>query len=255
MSGTSAARKTWMLGSSAAAMITIPTLGPLVGGGENAEDVDTEITPPNYAFSVWAPIFAAVAANAAQRALSRESLSARDDTYWISGAYAMNAAWSVAAQAGRWRLTAPLLATAAALAGVAYSKAQPQDRMPTRKAVQHLGPISHGALFGWTSLAAVINAFAVPNARLRTSQETWAPPAAALAATALSSVVVTSTSTPGALAVALPPAWGLATLSADSRRMPRTRIIAAAGAAWLTGAATIGRLCKARRGGKKRRIL
>ncbi|MCY1158637.1 MAG: hypothetical protein MOP51_1661, partial [Citricoccus sp.] len=55
--------------ASAAALVLVPTLGPLLAGTEEgAAEYDTEITPPDYAFAIWAPIFLGTTANAVQHA-------------------------------------------------------------------------------------------------------------------------------------------------------------------------------------------
>lgn len=220
--------RAWSVCLSAAAVIGVPTLGALLGDGEGADEVDSEITPPDYAFAIWTPIFLGIAAFARQHWRAPEAEVNRRTGWWISGAYAVNAAWSIAAQTGRWRLTPPLLAVATTLSGVAYSRAQ---KAPARGA-QRVVPQAHGLLLGWTSVATVVNLFATGLPRLTQDTKRDLAPFAALAAAAgLSGAVTGARAGQGSLA--LPGVWALGTLAADSRRTPRTRVISAASASLL----------------------
>ncbi|MDG4833660.1 hypothetical protein O7627_30765 [Solwaraspora sp. WMMD1047] len=108
----------------------MPTLGPLLAGTEEgAEAYDTEITPPDYAFAIWGPIFAASAANAIQQAIPANRVAAtnRRSGWWLAGAYSANAAWSLAAQSGRFRWTPYLLPVATGLAAQAYRRQQAEQ--------------------------------------------------------------------------------------------------------------------------------
>ncbi|MGK5685336.1 hypothetical protein [Actinoplanes sp. URMC 104] len=51
------------LASSCTAFVAVPTLGAVLGEGEQTERYDTVITPPDYAFAVWGPIFAGCVAS------------------------------------------------------------------------------------------------------------------------------------------------------------------------------------------------
>jgi hypothetical protein len=95
--------RTAALGAAAAALVLTPTLGPVVAGTrEGAQEYDTEITPPDYAFAIWAPIFAGGVATAIQHGLPghRAAPANRRSGWWLAAAYATNAAWSLPA-AGR----------------------------------------------------------------------------------------------------------------------------------------------------------
>ncbi|SDU79758.1 hypothetical protein SAMN04488563_6060 [Jiangella alkaliphila] len=106
-------------------MVLVPTLGPLVADTEEGADQhDTEITPPDYAFAIWAPIFVSTAANALQRALNPTAPVNRRTGWWLTGAYGANAAWSIAAQSDRFRYTPFVLPVAAGFAAVAHRRAQ-----------------------------------------------------------------------------------------------------------------------------------
>ncbi|MET0965031.1 MAG: hypothetical protein ABWZ02_01465 [Nakamurella sp.] len=226
------------VGASAAAMILVPTVGPVVAGTEEgASEFDSEITPPDYAFVIWGPIFLATAANALQHAADPTAPINRSTGWWLAGAYGANAAWSVAAQTNRFRYTPFILSVAAALAGNGYRRAQTVDARGARKLV----PISSGLLFGWTSVAAVVNAFSVgrngnPVTSTRTGRNA-ARLAVAGAASALTAVVTASTR--GYTSVAVAGTWALATSSTDRRRTIGTRLISGTAAAALAATTTV----------------
>jgi hypothetical protein len=230
--------RTLALGASAAALVLVPTLGPLLAGTEEgAEEYDTEITPPDYAFAIWAPIFAGTAANAIQHAARPTAAVNRRTGWWLAGAYAANACWSVAAQSDRFRYTPFILPIATGLAAVAYRNAQD---VPLRGA-EHLAAHSTGLLLGWTGLASVINVFAAQRhgrlASTSPAERSAARLAAAGAAGALSAAVATSRHGYASLAAA--GAWGLVTSAAHPERTAATRRISAAGAALIAGTTVI----------------
>jgi hypothetical protein len=226
------------LGTSAAALVLVPTLGPVLAGTEEgAEAYDTEITPPDYAFAIWAPIFAATAANAVQHATNPTAAVNRRTGWWLAGAYAANACWSIAAQSDRFRYTPIILPVATGLTAIAYRRAQD---VPLRGA-ERIAAHSTGLLLGWTSLASVVNVFAVRrNGRLASTSpagRTAARLALACAAGALSAAVAASRH--GYTSLAATALWGLATSAADSRRAAATRRTSAAGAAVLAGTSAV----------------
>lgn len=221
--------RTIVMGAAAAGMILVPTLGPVIAGtGEGAEAFDTEITPPDYAFVIWAPIFGAIGANAVQHAVNPAALVNRRTGWWLAGAYGANAAWSIAAQANRFRYTPRILPVAAGLAAVAYQRAQHDN---TRGA-GHLVAHSTGLLFGWTSLASVVNVVATWR-RGAPATRTAARLAVAGAAAAVSATIALSRH--GHVSVAVASTWALATSAANPERAGRTRRISAAGAALIAG--------------------
>lgn len=232
------------VGAAAAAMILVPTLGPLLAGTrEGAEEFDTEITPPDYAFAIWAPIFAATAANAVQHAVNPAAAVNRRTGWWLAGAYTANACWSIAAQSGRFRHTPFILPVAAGLAAIAHRAAQ-HDRP---RGAERLAAHSTGLLFGWTGVASVVNAFAVQRRgklapTTRTGRNT-ARLAVAGAAAVLSTIITASRH--GYTSIALAGTWALATSAANPARTSRTRQVNAAAAA-LVAAATATRLWRSR---------
>ncbi|MGC5011976.1 hypothetical protein ACLQ2R_14525 [Streptosporangium sp. DT93] len=228
------------VGAAAAAMILVPTLGPLLAGTrEGAEEFDTEITPPDYAFAIWAPIFAAGAADAVQHAVNPAAAVNRRTGWWLTGAYTANACWSIAAQSGRFRYTPFILPVAAGLAATAHRRAQHDRPRGTERLRAH----SAGLLLGWTGVASVVNAFAVQRrGRFATTTRTGrntARLAVAGAAALLSAAIATSRY--GHTSIALAGTWALATSAANPARTPRTRQVNAAAAA-LVAATTATRL-------------
>lgn len=207
-----------VLAASAAALILAPTLG----SDEGFEDFDTEITPPDYAFAIWGPIFAGVAVNALQQAANPTAAVNRRTGWWLSASYSTNVLWSVAAQSHRYRYTPFLLPVAAGLAGTAYARTQTESGSGT-------AAYSTGLLFGWTSVAAIVNAFA-----LRPRSGTAAPLAVVGGAAALSAVIAASRHS--YTSIALAGGWALATSAANPSRRTRTRLLSAAGAALIVTA-------------------
>lgn len=237
--------RTVAVGAAATAMILVPTLGPVFAGTrEGAEEFDTEITPPDYAFAIWAPIFAGIAANTVQHAAHPTAAVNRHTGWWLAGAYTANACWSIAAQSDRFRHTPFILAVAASLAATAHRKAQHDQPRGAERLATH----STGLLLGWTSLASVVNAFAVQRhdtfaPTTRTGRNT-ARLAVAGGAVVLSSIVAASRH--GYTSIALAGTWALATSAANPQRTSRTRQVSAAAAALLVATTAI-RLRRSRR--------
>ncbi|WP_203718696.1 hypothetical protein [Asanoa siamensis] len=198
-------------------MILVPTLGPLLAGTEEgAREYDTDITPPDYAFAVWAPIFASSAVGTIQHLADPTSAANRRHGWWLAGAHAANAAWSVAAQSGRFRYTAAILPVAATLAARAH------------RGAQHGGgvaPHSTGLLLGWTGVASVVNVFAVlPTRRRRAIQ------AGAVVGASAALAAAVATSRRGYVAIAAAAGWALTTNALNSARPPYARLANALGA-------------------------
>jgi hypothetical protein len=238
--------RTLAVGTSAAALVLVPTLGPLVAGTEEgAEAYDTEITPPDYAFAIWAPIFAATTAQAIQHATRPTAEVNRRTGWWLAGAYTANTCWSLAAQTDRFRYTPYILPVAAGLAAVAYLRAQ---GIPARGA-ERVAPHSTGLLLGWTTLASVVNAFAVQRSGRLASTRQSGRDAARLAlvgaAGALGAAVAGSRNGYASLAAA--GTWGLATSAANPERQRATRRVSAAGAG-LVAATAAAKLWRSRCG-------
>ena len=228
---TSNLARTIALGTTATAVVSVPILGPLVlKTQENAEHYDTAITPPGYAFAVWAPIFAGIVANAAQAALpSRSGLPENRETGWpLAGAYALNTVWSVAAQSDRFGYTPALLPAAVALTGVAYRRIQ---SIPSDK--DSIASVSTGLLLGWTGLAATVNLSV--GTQLLGADATSKPSvvASTLAAVGAAGTLaaVIGRSRRGYVPLAAASAWGLLTTAVDARRTATTRSGTAIGAA------------------------
>jgi hypothetical protein len=218
-------------------MVVVPTLGPLLAGTEEGADAfDTEITPPGYAFAIWAPIFVGVAANAVQHARNPTASVNRRTGWWLTAAYGANAAWSVAAQANRFRYTPFILPVAAGLAGVAHRLAQREE--------PQLVAASSGLLFGWTSVASVVNVFAAG----RRGRPITSRPAARLAVAGAASVLAGTilTSRQGVAPIGAAGTWALATSAANAERSVPTRWVNATGAGLIAGATAL-RLARIRR--------
>ncbi|WP_250035515.1 hypothetical protein [Paractinoplanes maris] len=225
------------LASSCAAFVAVPCLGALLGRGEQTQRYDTVITPPDYAFAVWGPIFAGCAASTVVQCLpgGRGDPMSRRTGWPLAGAYAANAVWSVAAQSGRFGLTPVLLPVATAFAAVAYGRAQ-RVALAGRAS---LTPASTGLLLGWTALASTVNlAAGVVASGVRKSD-----PRLVSASTA--GVLVASAAVAGEVArsrrgrvpLALASAWGLATTALMRSRPLGVRVVAAGGTAAVLAAA------------------
>ena len=126
------ASRTLALAGACASFVAVPNLGAILGQGEQTDAYDTAITPPAYAFVVWAPIFAGCVASTAGQCLpaGRNDPMSRRTGWPLAGAYALNAAWSLAAQTGRFAYTPYLLPAAAALAATAHVRLQPLPPSP-----------------------------------------------------------------------------------------------------------------------------
>lgn len=221
----------------AGAMIGIPLLGPVLAGtSEGADEFDTEITPPDYAFTVWAPIFAATAANAVQHTIHPDADVNRRTGWWLAAAFSTIALWSVAAQSGRFRYTPYILGTGAALTGIGYARAQ---RPAAERRSDLIPATSAGLLFGWISIASVVNTFATRrrgtfSTTTRTGRRR-ARTAVAVAATALSGLIAASRH--GSASLAATSGWAFLTSAANSERTRTTRIVTAGAATLVTTAA------------------
>lgn len=218
-------RSAALLGS-CAAFVLVPNLGALLGPGEQTRRYDTVITPPDYAFAVWGPIFAGCVASTLGQASARgrvQPVSRR--TGWpLAGAYALNTAWSLAAQTGRFALTPYLLPAAAALAATAHAR---QQALPRVEGWAGATAASTGLLLGWTALASVVNIAAAGAPK----------PVAALAGASAAVAGAVAVSRRGRAPLALAAAWGLATTALDRRRPGLVRAVAAAGTAAVAAAA------------------
>lgn len=234
------------MGASAAAMILVPTLGPIVvGTEEGAEDFDTEITPPSYAFTIWAPIFAGVATNAIQHAAHPSTAVNRSTGWWLTAAYNANTAWSLAAQSNRFRYTPFILPAAACLALIGHRRAQKVELHGADRIVVH----SSGLLLGWTSVASVVNAFATAQrGRHDTTTRTgrrFARYALASAVAGISAVI--GTSRYGHTSIAAASGWALATNATNPERTKQTRLFNAAGTALVLGASGVRALADSKK--------
>ncbi|MFY1617073.1 hypothetical protein [Micromonospora sp. WMMD736] len=207
------------LGVSTAALVLVPTLGPVLAGTEEgAEEFDTDITPPDYAFAIWAPIFATSAASTIQHIAHPTDDANRRHGWWLAGAHAANAAWSLAAQSDRFRYTAAILPIATALAAGAHRQLQGSDPAG-------IAPHSTGLLLGWTSVASVVNVFAV---RKRAPHPRTTAAAVVGAAAVLAGTLATSRR--GYVAVAAAGLWALTTSAFNTRRTRSARVANAVGA-------------------------
>ncbi|MCM4077599.1 hypothetical protein [Paractinoplanes hotanensis] len=231
------------LASSCAAFVAVPCLGALLGRGEQTQRYDTVITPPDYAFAVWAPIFAGCAASTVAQCLpgGRGDPMSRRTGWPLAGAYAVNAAWSLAAQTDRFGLTPLLLPVATAFTAAAYGRAQ---RVHSTSAPSTVTPASTGLLLGWTALASTVNLAAgavAAGVKKSDSRLVGASTAAVLLASAAVAGGV-ARSRRGAFPLGLASAWGLATTALTRSRPAAVRLAAAAGSAAIATAAAAGRV-------------
>lgn len=218
--------------TAAAALVGVPTLGPLlVGSAEDAEVLDTPVTPPDRTFAVWGPIFLTCLAGAVDQARPRRRTDPEHRaTGWpLTAAYGLNAAWSVATQRDAWRATPVLLPAAAGAAFLAHRRLQ---HVGTAESLTSLGT---GMLLGWTTLAATINLAAVP--RLVGSTPSPAVSAAGVLAASGALADLVRRSRRGRLALAGTALWGLANAALDRRRPTVARAATGLGAL-VIGAAT-----------------
>jgi hypothetical protein len=231
-----------------AGFVLVPSLGPLLGKGEQTRRYDTVITPPDYAFAVWGPIFAGSVASTIGQCLAggREQSASRRAGWPLAGAYALNTAWSLAAQSDRFALTPALLPAAAALAATAHVRLQGG---PAPTGLAATTPVSTGLLLGWTALAGAVNlaAGAVLAGAGKRSSRTVA--ACTLGLLAVSGGVANGVvrSRRGSLPLAAAAGWGLATTAATPGKPLAVRLAAVAGAAGVLAAA-LGRATRQRAG-------
>lgn len=230
--------RTLALAGACTAFVTVPLLGPLLGGGEQTRRYDTVITPPDYAFAVWAPIFAGCALSTVGQCLPAERSHpvSRRSGWPLAGAYALNTAWSLAAQRDRFLVTPVLLAAAAAFAATAHRRLQPVTETTPWTAIT---PASTGLLLGWTALASTVNVAAATIAAGagRTAPRTVAASTAGLLATAGAVAAGVARSSRGRLPLALAAGWGLLTTALTPTRPRGVRLAAAAGTAMIAVAA------------------
>ncbi|MDG4837081.1 hypothetical protein O7631_11205 [Micromonospora sp. WMMD967] len=231
------------LASTCAAFVATPVLGALVGDGEQTARYDTVITPPDYAFAVWAPIFAGCVASTVGQCLpqGRRHPVSRRVGWPLAGAYAVNVAWSAAAQSDRFAYTPYLLPVAAGLAATAHLRLQ---RTPATTRWTALTPLSTGLLLGWTALASTVNiaAATVASGTQPNAPRTVTASTVGLLATSAVAAAAVARSRQGRLPLALASGWGLLTTALSTNRPRRVRLAAAAGAAMVATAAAATQL-------------
>lgn len=237
--------------AAAAAQAVVPSLVPLFGDSrEETERTDTAITPPPYAFAIWGPIFAATIANAVQQGLP-EQRGARVNQVggWpLAGAYALDAAWALAAQPGRFALTPFVLGGAVACAAAAYRRQQSVDAA----GIERLAPASTGLLLGWIGLAVAVNGASVAqdlgvDADAPLTTALWTTTAVGVAAAAASAIL---RSRHGFLPLSASVGWGLATTAATPGR-PRLARMGALAGTLLVAVAGLVRLRRGQTGGER----
>ena len=224
--------RTGALLAAAAAQVIVPAIGPLLGQrpvGEVSKGTPSIVTPPDWAFGVWGPIFAGSAATAVAQALpgQRTEPASRRAGWWLAAAAGGNALWEWVAQSGRYRATPPILWGIVAAAGAAHVALQRVE--PTGQA--RLATGSNGMLLGWTSLAASINTADVLLNVLDIDPDTRRGRLLSLGLVGGAAAGVTAAvaaSRRGAAAVASTTSWGLSTLAANT---PRTAVRATGWAA------------------------
>lgn len=232
--------------AAAVAQAVVPSLVPLFGNSrEETERNDTAITPPPYAFAIWGPIFAASIANAIQQGLpDKRGARVNQAGGWpLAGAYALDAAWALVAQPGRFALTPFVLGGAVACAATAYR----QQQHVHAAGIERLAPASTGLLLGWTGLAVVVNAASVAqdlgvDADAPTTTAAWTATAVGVATAAAIAIL---RSRHGYLPLSASVGWGLITTAATPER-PRLARIGAFAGALVVAAASLVRLRRAR---------
>ncbi|MEU8608927.1 hypothetical protein AB0C29_13090 [Actinoplanes sp. NPDC048791] len=243
------------LAASCAGFVVIPSLGPLLGKGEQTRRYDTVITPPDYAFAVWAPIFAGCVASTVAQCLpgARDEAVSRRTGWPLAGAYAVNAGWSLAAQSGRFGWTPALLPAATACAAVGYARLQ---HIPVRSRTVDLTSISTGLLLGWTVLASAVNvaAGALVAGADKTSPRTVASSAAGLLAVSGAVAAAAAGGDRGWLPLAAASGWGLATTAVTTGRPKGVRAAAALGAAGVAAIALRKSLSRRTPGPARKRV-
>ena len=224
--------RTLALAGSCTAFVATPNLGALIGKGEQTRQYDTVITPPDYAFAVWAPIFAGCALSTIGQCLpsGRSNPVSRRTGWPLAGAYAVNTAWSLAAQNGRFAATPFLLAVATAFTATAHLRLQRTGRPARWTSVT---PASTGLLLGWTALASVVNiaGSAVAAGAGKTAPRTVNASAAGLLGASAALAYSVTASRRGGPWLAVASGWGLLTTAITSGKPPRVRTAAGAGAA------------------------
>ena len=214
--------RTGALLAATAAQVLVPAIGPLLGQSEIAEvskRTKSIVTPPDWAFGVWGPIFAASVGTAVVQALpgQRATPAARSTGWLLAAASAGNALWEAVAQSGRYRATPPILWGIVAAAGAAHQVFQRTESTPAIR----LAAGSNGMLLGWTGLAASINTADVLLDVLRINPDSRRGQVLSLGlvgAAAASVTAVVATSERAAAPVALTSSWGLTTLAANTPR-------------------------------------
>lgn len=221
-----------------AGFVAVPVLGPLVGGGEQSRRFDTVITPPDYAFAIWAPIFACCIASTVEQSRpgARSGPLSRRTGWPLAGAYAANALWSVAAQT-RFALTPVLLPIATACAATAHARLQ-DHAQPAGQARATV--VSTGLLLGWTALASTVNlaAGALLLGVDTTSRRTLLGSTAGLAAASGLLTAAAAVSRRGSVPLATAAAWGLLTTALTPGRPPAVRLVSAGGGITVMAAGT-----------------
>jgi hypothetical protein len=231
--------------AAAAAQAVVPSLVPLFGDNrEETERNDTAITPPPYAFAIWGPIFAASIANAVQQGLpDRRGSRVNQVGGWpLAGAYALDAAWVLAAQPGRFALTPFVLGGAVACAATAYRRQQHVHAA----GIERLAPASTGLLLGWIGLAVAVNSASVAqdlgiDADAPTTTALWTTTAVGVAT---ATAVAILRSRHGFLPLAASVGWGLVTTAATPGR-PRLARVGALAGTLVVAAASLVRLRRA----------
>ena len=230
--------RTGALLAATAAQLLVPVIGPLLGQSEIAEvskRTKSIVTPPDWAFGVWGPIFAASAGTAVVQSLpgQRTSPAARSTGWLLAAAAAGNAVWEAVAQSGRYRATPPILWGIVAAAGAAHTVFQRTESTPASR----LAAGSNGMLLGWTGLAASINTADVLLDVLSIDPDTRRGQALSLGlvgAAAAGVTAVVAASKRAAVPVALTTSWGLTTLAANTVR-PTVRATGWAAASSVAG--------------------
>jgi hypothetical protein len=225
------------LATTCAAFVAVPTLGAAFLRGEQTDRYDTAITPPSWAFAVWAPIFGSCLVSTVGQCLpeGRAGAMSRRAGWPLAGAYAVNTAWSIAAQTDRFALTPYLLPVATALTATAHVRIQ---QAPPAKGLAAVTPVSTGLLLGWTILASAVNVVAA-RADRNSPPVVRAATGGLLAVSALVAAAVVRTRR-GGLPIALASGWGLGALATMRSRPRGVRLAAVAGAA-VIGSATLAR--------------
>jgi hypothetical protein len=239
---TSPARPSWIDRARQAA-VTACTVGGLasglVGNYRRIEGADASLTPPDWAFGIWGPVYAGSLAYASYQA--RPSLGADPELRrlgWPAAlAYLGAGLWIRTSGDAPAYLTAVGTTTASAL--LAHGLLDPESRTGAARQWAVRVPVS--AFAGWLTVAAGVSV-SEPLGRLLGADQHAFDRAAAVPALAATSLVALTTTATTYRTCAYPTAvaWGLGTLAwRQQHREPQLAVAAAGAASAVLGVAAV----------------